>query len=125
MNPGGWNLFQWLTIPPLAALLLADVVAFARGRETRGTRAFRALVWTVAALAIAHPEYTSYAARAFGIDRGTDLVLYLFALAFLGASFFFYGRAVSLQHQLTEVVRHLAIRDCRRGGDCPPAPGRV
>jgi hypothetical protein len=50
-------------------------------------------------------------ARAVGIGRGTDLVLYLFILGFLGTSFYFYGRVVKLETAITTLVRQAALQD--------------
>jgi len=115
-------LFQWLAVPTLGALLLWDVLGLLRGRGNRGLRVVRALVWAGAATAIAHPEGVQWVGAGLGIGRGADLVLYLAVLAFLGASFYFYSRYVRLQRQLTEVVRHVALREARRGDETAP-PG--
>jgi hypothetical protein len=54
-------------------------------------------------------------ATAIGIGRGADVVLYLFVLAFLATAFYFYSRTVQLQRQVTQLVRHIAIQEARRG----------
>lgn len=109
------NLFQWLTLPVLGLLLLKDGVGLLFGRPTfRRDRLIRWLVWGGAFAAIMNPGLTSQAANAIGIQRGTDLVLYLFVLAFLGTAFYFYSQSVRLHRQLTDVVRHLAIQEARR-----------
>jgi hypothetical protein len=113
------NLFQWLTLPALGGLFLWEAVGFTRGRGSRGFRLVRGLVWLAAALAIAYPQITSDLATAVGISRGTDLVLYVFVLAFLGMTFYFYARCLRLQRDLTQVVRHLAVREARRGDGAP------
>ena len=82
----------------------------------------RTLIWTTAALcsaaaaiAIARPDLPQLAASTLGINRGADLVMYLLCLSFLVLSFYFYARYVRLQRQVTEVIRHLAIQEARRG----------
>ena len=67
-----------------------------------------------AAAAIYNPHLTSMAAGAVGITRGTDLVLYVFVLAFLAVSFTFYARSLRLERQLTDVIRHVAIQEARK-----------
>jgi len=111
------NLFQTLTLPILAAALFADIVGLVRKPAGRRLRLLRAAVWAVAAVAIVHPEFLQTAANQIGIGRGADLVLYLFVLAFLGVSFYFYSRYLRLQGQLTDVVRYLAIQNARQGGN--------
>jgi small membrane protein len=43
-------------------------------------------------------------------------VLYLFVVAFLFAAFYFYSRSVKTERQLTQVVRHIAVMEAKRGG---------
>jgi hypothetical protein len=109
------NLFQTLTLPVLAAGLIVDLVGLVRKPAANRLRLLRAAVWTTALVAIIRPELPQTVANGIGIGRGADLVLYLFVLAFLGVSFYFYSRYLRLQGQLTEVVRHLAIQNARHG----------
>jgi hypothetical protein len=107
--------FQWLALSALGAVLLAEAVGWLR-RPTFGyARLFRCLVWLGAGVAIYDPALLQGAASALGITRGADLVLYLAVLGFLGASFYFYARYLRLQGQLTQLIRHIAIREAQRG----------
>lgn len=109
--------FQWATLPPLLLLAALDGVRVMVGHPTfRRDRLLRFVVWLTAAAAIYNPGLPSWVAAALGIGRGTDLVLYVFVLAFLVVSFRFYAQGVKLQRQLTQVVRHVAISEARRGG---------
>ena len=115
------NLFQWLTIPPLASLALLDLSrAVFRHPRFRVDLVVRAFIWTAGAFAIADPLITVRIAKAVGIERGTDLIIYIFALAFLGTSFFFYSRLVRMQRQITELIRHIALREAEHR---PPPDG--
>jgi hypothetical protein len=116
--------FQWLTLAGLGGLLALEVSWFVRGRVVRGPWVVRCLTWLAAALAIAFPDTTQWLATAVGITRGSDLVMYLVALAFLGTTFYFYSRQVRLQRQLVEVVRHVAIREAVQGGGRASPPGQ-
>lgn len=113
------TLFQWLALIFLGGLLVREITWFARGRVLRAPWAVRCLVWISAALAIAFPDVTQQLATFVGITRGTDLVLYVFVLAFLGTAFYFYSRYVRMERQLTQIVRHLALREARQGPDLP------
>jgi hypothetical protein len=108
------NLFQWLALPAILVVLLAEFVGLVRHQGSRRMRLFRCVIWTMAAVGIADPNLLQATATRVGIGRGADLVLYLFVLAFLGVSFYFYSRYVRLQRQLTDVVRYLAIQNARR-----------
>ncbi len=108
------NLFQWITLPILGVLLLVDLRNLLVRRPVfRKDRVFRCLIWFAAGVAIYEPGITVIVANAIGIHRGADLVLYVFCLAFLAASSFFYSRLVRMERQMTELVRHIAIKEAR------------
>jgi hypothetical protein len=73
------------------------------------------LIWLAAAVAITRPDWVQEAAIWLGIGRGADVVLYLFVLAFLATTFLFYARQLRQQQEITQLVRHLALREARRG----------
>lgn len=68
------------------------------------------MLWIAAAVAIARPELTATIARALGIGRGTDLVLYVAILAMVFGFFAVYVRLRRIESDLTKIVRELAIR---------------
>jgi hypothetical protein len=112
--------FQWATIPPLLLLALLDGLRVMVGHPSfRRDRLLRFVVWLGAAATIYNPGITSYVANSLGIDRGADLVLYVFVLVFLATAFRFYAQGVKLQRQLTQVVRHVAISEAEKGGGTP------
>lgn len=113
------NLFQWIALPVLACLCILDFVGWMRGHGWWNVRLLRALAWLASALAIYDPDRLTWVASFLGIHRGADLVLYLFALGLVGAVFFFYGRYVRLQRQLTDLARHIAIQEARRSTVAP------
>lgn len=104
--------FQWLSVSGLGIALVRELVALGR-REGSWTRC---VIFVAAMVAIIFPDGVQTIAESIGIRRGADLVLYIFALAFIAASFYFYSRNVRLQRQVTLLVRHLTIRDAQRGG---------
>jgi hypothetical protein len=109
------NTFQWITLSVLGLLMLRDGLGLLfRAPTFRRDRLVRWLVWAAAFTAIANPQITSEVANAIGINRGTDLVLYVFVLAFMGTSFYFYSQHTRLHRQLTDVVRHIAIREAQK-----------
>ncbi len=109
------NLFQWLTLSVVAAVLAAELLGLYRNFAGRKLRLLRIAVWSVAAAAIVDPGIPQAVAICLGIGRGADLVLYLVVLAFLCGSFYSYSHFVRLERQLTEVVRHVAMQSARRG----------
>ncbi|HEV3259634.1 MAG TPA: DUF2304 domain-containing protein [Gemmataceae bacterium] len=107
--------FQWLALSALGTLLLRELLSLRRWRVVRGPWLVRCLTWVSAAAAIVHPQFVQRLAEWIGVGRGADAVFYLVTLAFLLVSFYFYSRYVRLQRQMTQVVRHLAIQEARRG----------
>jgi hypothetical protein len=107
--------FQLLTIVPLGLLALWELLAILRRAEGRPMRCLRLLAWVTAAIAIANPGIVQRMAVATGIDRGASLVLYLFVIATMISAFYFYARQHDLQRQITELVRHSAIKEAKRG----------
>ena len=71
----------------IAALAVAAVAIILPGRGARG-QAIRRLFWllgvVVGIVAIAFPHLTTAVANWFGIGRGTDLLLYLLIVFFVG-----------------------------------------
>jgi hypothetical protein len=121
------NLFQWLALCFLGVMVVWDLAYGLRAPVLRRGRLVRCSVWLAAAVAIARPALVQEVALAIGIGRGADVVLYVFVLAFLATAFYGYSRQVHLQRQVTELVRHLAIQEARRGLDAtrepPPTAG--
>lgn len=115
------NKFQWIALIFLGLLLVGELLGLLRGRRGAGWPV-RLMVLLAAVLAILFPGEVQNLAAAIGIGRGTDLILYLFVLAFVVVSFYFYARTVQLQRQVTQLVRHLAIQEARKGDGDNAAP---
>lgn len=114
-------LFQWVVIPVLAVLCLAEAARLLGGRGSRLAVGLRLAVWVLAIAAVGDPALLTRLANLLGVQRGADLVLYVLAFAFVAATFYLYGRYTQLQRQLTLVVRHLAIGQARQAaGEAPP-----
>lgn len=117
------TVFQWITLSFLGLLILLELVGKVRGRRGGLVWLVRLALWTAAAIGIYRPEWVSLVAAMLGIQRGADLVTYTVALTFLATTFYFYARYTELQRQLTQVVRHIAIQEAKRGqpSSTPPA----
>jgi hypothetical protein len=109
--------FQWVALSGLAGMVLWELAGFLRQPRLLSSRTFRLLVWVGAAVAIVDPNLLQRVAVSVGIGRGADVVLYTFVLGFLVTSFHLYARCVRLQRQITELARHLALQQARRGSD--------
>lgn len=119
--------FQIILLSALGATAASLAVAAARGRLGR----LVALAWIVALAAgmvfAIEPDWTTRIARKVGINRGTDLVLYLLVVASIQGFLLLYLKLRRVRRELTLLVRELAIREAAGrtradGGSAPESP---
>lgn len=103
------TVFQYLVIALLSLLSYATFRAALRGGVRKRIATFWMLVWLGGGVSVLWPEGTVLAARALGIGRGADLVLYCSAFATLSGFFYIYTRFRQLDRALTVLVRQLAV----------------
>ncbi len=109
------NLFQWIALPTLGCLFVLELVRRFRGRDRGLAWGMRTCLWLAAAAAVYHPNMLTKISKTIGIERGTDLVLYLSVFAFLASCFYFYARCIRLERQITKLVRHIALNEAEQG----------
>ena len=124
------NMFQIILLAVLGVLAVLTIVAGARKSIGRPVAVLILVVLTVGILAAIDPDRTTVIARALGIDRGTDLILYVMTLVVLQGFFIFYLRLRKVRRELTLLVRRLAILEAPgaprpgagpRSNDPPPS----
>ena len=102
---------QFLLLLVVAVLL----VLFIRNWNTVQIRAMKRLAFLafVAAVAVAvlQPDWVSSLAHHLGVGRGTDLVLYLLAVAFVFVSVNTYFRFKTQEGRFTELARSIAVKN--------------
>jgi len=111
------NAFQYLMLTSMVVLATVTLRSGLRGMIRKRIALFWLLVWGGSVVAVVWPQSTAIAARALGIGRGTDLVLYLSVIAMLTGFFYVYGRFRRMDRQMTELVRRLAVEHAQA-----PAP---
>lgn len=98
----------------VAAVVVLLVWAF-RNRTRVGLRAsvrvVALLLATTAIASVVEPDIPQRAADAVGVTRGTDLVLYLLIVAFVGTTLGSYFRHRQLEQRIVALVRASAVRD--------------
>ncbi len=114
--------FQLLALSFFGALAAATLGAGVGGLVRKRLVVFWLLVWAAGASALVWPSSTALVARALGIGRGADLLLYVSVLAGLAGFFYVYTRFRRLDRQLTLLVRKLAIAHAARPDDAPRPP---
>ncbi len=103
--------FQWIAFVVLGISFVITLTLTVRRRIAPRVGFAWGMLWIAAAVAIARPELTATVARALGIGRGTDLVLYVAILAMVFGFFAVYVRMRRIESDLTKIVRELAIRN--------------
>lgn len=72
---------------------------------------FWLMVFIFALIGVLKPEITSFLANKLGIGRGTDAVIYASILLLFYLIFRTNILLENLRHDLTKLVRHLALKD--------------
>ena len=62
-------------------------------------------------IAVLRPDWVDWLAHKVGVGRGTDLVLYVLAIAFVFVSVNTYFRLKAQAARFTELARAIALRD--------------
>lgn len=84
------------------------------GSLTLGAFLFWLAVWVMAGLAVVEPSFTSYLASIIGIQRGTDLVIYL-SLALLFYLVFRTNILIeNLREEITRLTREIALKGSKK-----------
>ena len=108
-------------LPIQLLLLLFLLFAFTRvilryrdGSIPSGMFLFWVAVWLLATVSIIKPDFTTYLAKAAGIGRGADAVIYA---SLIIAFYLIFRLSVSienLRHDITQVIREIALKDKKK-----------
>ncbi|HKU60539.1 MAG TPA: DUF2304 domain-containing protein [Gemmatimonadales bacterium] len=119
------TLFQLITFPITLGLGVRSAYRLIRGERYRLRGILGTLLWIVAAGTILIPNATTEIANRLGIGRGTDLVTYVVALAFLWSWFYFHQKITRTARHVTDLCRALAVERALRQyppfQDTPPS----
>lgn len=108
-----------MTVKVLLILGLATATALVfRGRPSATrlalTRLLASGVLILGVAAVLFPAAVTAVAQAFGVGRGTDLVLYFFVVGFLLVSVGLYRKLRELEDRYVELVRQMALAQSDR-----------
>ena len=101
--------FQFIALIVTGSFFAISVLRLVLGKQPRGVLLAATTVWFLSFLFILSPNLAMQTANLLGIGRGADLVLYIFAILFIVTFFYFYARFRTLESQITEIVRHIAL----------------
>jgi small membrane protein len=113
------NVFQWFFVTFCAVQLCLTVARFRRSHQP--VSLVYAAAWLAGIVLLLQPDLSTTVARAIGIGRGADLVLYLLSFVFLWGHYQHYVRYKRVEDHLTTLVRELAIEQARRPAECQTA----
>jgi len=105
------SVFQVALLIVIAAL----AIALALWARTDRARSRDVVVWgallLAAAAAILWPDFTTTVARAIGIQRGADLILYCAVVFLTTGMAVLYLRVRQMRREITLLTRHIAIQN--------------
>jgi len=120
------NVFQWIMLPVLVIVTIAELTCFARDR--RRVRLLRTAIWIAAVVLIADPDSATSLAQTVGIGRGTDFVFYVFMLVTPAVLFHLYSQQFRMRQDIVLLARQEALRTAVPGTGLPQLsvelPGR-
>lgn len=103
-------LFQIILLVFLAFALSRVVLRFRGGQIRPLETFFWGMVFTAAALALIFPRELSLLANSLGIGRGVDLLVYVSILTLFYLVFRIYVFLENLRHEITELIRKIALK---------------
>lgn len=115
-------IIQWALCAGLGAALL---YAYLQRRKSRAISLGIMLVSAFGILAVLSPEASNAMARAVGVGRGADLVMYCWIVISLLVSVNLQFKILKLQHNLTLLTREVALRSPLAPGSLSDDAGRV
>ncbi|MER5670658.1 MULTISPECIES: DUF2304 domain-containing protein [Pseudonocardia] len=99
----------------LLAAAVGALVYFVRSGQSVGVRASKRIAFgafiVLNIYAVLRPDDLTYLARAVGIGRGTDLLVYLLVVSFVFGMLNTYLRDREISQHLTNLARQIAVRD--------------
>jgi hypothetical protein len=117
--------FQILAV--VAVVVIAFFVFRGGGARHQAVRRILLVLFVVgAAVSVFFPQVLTWLANLVGIGRGTDLLLYILVIVFLGVAATTYRRFRQMETQVTELSRRLALLSAERppAGDIRDKPAR-
>ena len=114
------RLFQVIAVPFIAIMLAVSLRNLIRGRARVMASLFWALLWIATLVAVLYPDTTTKLARALGIHRGADLLVYSAVIAFSVGFYLVSWRLRQLSREVTLLTRELALIEAERKNDGAP-----
>lgn len=111
------ELYQILAIILGLIAIIYSILRFRDGKMSLGMLLLWILIWLVIIIISLYPNLTNYFAIYSGIGRGLDFVLILGLLLSFYLIFKMYNKIETLDEELTNLVREIAIQNKNNGLD--------
>lgn len=112
--------FQILAVA--AVIVIAVLILRGGGARHQAIRRILLVLFVLGtAVSVFFPQVLTWIANLVGIGRGTDLLLYVLVIAFLGFAATTFRRSRQLEDQITELSRRIALL----GAEKPPRDDRT
>lgn len=99
-------------IVTLLLMSLVLLVVYVGSQQLSGlTMSIVFMVAIIGITLVVSPQLASLLARALGVGRGTDLVLYIAVIGGLFGTAYFFVRVRRLERRVTQLTRAVALRD--------------
>jgi hypothetical protein len=109
----------------VAVVIIAFLILRGGGARHQAIRRILLVLFVLgAAVSVLFPQLLTALARLVGIGRGTDLLLYVLVIAFLGFAATTYRRSRQLENQITELARQIALLGAEKPPTEPAPPAR-
>lgn len=111
---GSQIIIQVLLVAAFALFALVVVIPTKGSRHLAVRRLSMLAILALGILTVAFPDITTQIAESVGVGRGTDLVLYVLVVVFVGNSIFNAAKFRHHERDITKLARALAIQDAPR-----------
>lgn len=91
--------------------VIGGVRRFGKGAISRWGFIFWLIIWIGAIILVWNPWTTNRLAGWLGVGRGADAVFYVAIMVLFYAIFRLHGKMENIEHQLSELVKKIALRD--------------
>ncbi|MBI2552360.1 DUF2304 family protein [Candidatus Uhrbacteria bacterium] len=96
----------------LALIAASGVIRrFKHGAISRAGFLFWIVLWIAAGALVWVPQITNRLATFLGVGRGADAVFYISVILLFYTVFRLFGKLENLEHQLSDLVKKIALRD--------------
>ena len=109
-----FTLLQGVAIAFALFALSRSVLRFRDGQTTLKEFILWASIWIIVIIISLFPDVTYFFAKAFGINRGVDLVIYVSITALFYLMFRLYIKLDRVEKSITLLTRHDAIKNVKK-----------